>query len=50
MKRSRFGDSQVLLTLKQAERGVAMAELCCQHGISDALRLSVNHSKTFAFK
>ena len=36
MKRSRFADCQVLSILKQAEDGVAAAELCRQYGISVA--------------
>jgi putative transposase len=36
MKKSRFTDSQILAILKQAENGVAVAELCRQHGMSSA--------------
>jgi putative transposase len=36
MKKSRFTDSQILATLKQAETGVAVPELCREHGISTA--------------
>ena len=34
MKRSRFTETQILGILKQAEAGVALTELCRQHGIS----------------
>lgn len=36
MKKSRFTDSQILAILKQAESGVAVAELCREHGMSSA--------------
>ena len=36
MKKSRFTDSQILAILKQAEGGVAVPELCRQHGMSNA--------------
>ena len=36
MKKSRFTDSQILAILKQAENGVAVPELCRQHGMSSA--------------
>lgn len=36
MKTSRFTDSQILAMLKAAEAGVAVTELCRQHGISQA--------------
>lgn len=36
MKRSRFTDSQILAILKQNERGTPVAELCREHGMSDA--------------
>ena len=36
MKKSRFSDSQILSTLKQAENGVPVPELCREHGMSSA--------------
>lgn len=36
MKRSRFTDAQILAVLKQGENGVAGADLCREHGISNA--------------
>ncbi|MBA2490740.1 MAG: transposase [Gammaproteobacteria bacterium] len=36
MKTSRFTDSQILAILKAAEAGVAVTELCRQHGMSQA--------------
>ena len=36
MKKSRFSDSQILEILKKAEGGIPIAELCREHGISNA--------------
>ena len=36
MKKSRFTDSQIMSILKQAEAGTPMAELCREHGMSNA--------------
>ena len=36
MKKSRFTDSQILAILKQNESGMPVAELCREHGMSDA--------------
>lgn len=36
MKKSRFTDAQILAILKQDENGVAVADLCREHGISNA--------------
>lgn len=36
MKKSRYSDSQILNILKQAENGVPIAELCREHGMSNA--------------
>jgi putative transposase len=36
MKKSRFTDTQIMSVLKQAEGGLAVAELCREHGISAA--------------
>ena len=36
MKTSRFTDSQIIVTLKQAEGGSPVPELCREHGISNA--------------
>ena len=34
--KSRFADSQIIAILKQAEAGTPVAELCREHGISNA--------------
>jgi putative transposase len=36
MKTSRFTDAQIMAILKQAEDGIPVAELCREHGMSDA--------------
>jgi putative transposase len=36
MKKSRYTDSQILAILKQNELGTSVAELCREHGMSDA--------------
>lgn len=36
MKTSRFSDAQIMAILKQAEEGIPVAELCREHGMSDA--------------
>lgn len=36
MKKSRFTEEQIVGFLKQAEAGMPVAELCRQHGFSDA--------------
>lgn len=36
MKKSRFTDSQIMSILKQAEPGTPLAELCREHGMSNA--------------
>jgi len=36
MKISRYSDSQILATLKQAEAGTPVPELCREHGMSNA--------------
>ena len=36
MKTSRFTDSQIMAILKQAEGGVAVPELCREHGMGSA--------------
>ena len=36
MKRSKFTDSQIIAIVKENEAGVAVAELCRKHGMSDA--------------
>lgn len=36
MRKSRFTDSQILAILKQNENGVAVPELCREHGMSSA--------------
>ena len=36
MKTSRYSDPQILAILRQAEGGVPVADLCREHGMSDA--------------
>lgn len=36
MKKSKYSDAQIMGILKQAEGGVPVADLCCQHGMSSA--------------
>lgn len=36
MKKSRFTDAQIMSVLKQAEGGMAVADICREHGISGA--------------
>lgn len=36
MKRSRFSKEQIIGILKKQEAGVPVAELCREHGVSDA--------------
>ena len=36
MKTSRYNEPQILAILRQAEGGVPVAELCREHGMSDA--------------
>ena len=36
MRKSKFTDSQILAILKQNENGVAVPELCREHGMSSA--------------
>ena len=36
MKKSRFTEVQIMSVLRQAESGMAIADLCREHGISNA--------------
>lgn len=36
MKKSRYSDSEILATLKQAEAGTPVPALCREHGMSSA--------------
>jgi putative transposase len=36
MKKSRFTDAEIMAVLRQGEGGMAVPELCRQHGISSA--------------
>lgn len=36
MKKSRFGEEQIIGFIKEAEAGMPVAELCRKHGFSDA--------------
>jgi putative transposase len=36
MKRSRFSEEQIISILKEHQAGIALAEICRKHGISDA--------------
>jgi putative transposase len=35
MRKSRFGDEQIIGVLKERQAGLVAAELCRKHGISD---------------
>lgn len=37
MKKSRFSESQIISTLKQAESGTPVPELCREHGMSSGI-------------
>lgn len=45
MKRSRYTDSQILAILKQNEASTAVADLCREHGMSDAVNLLKRRAK-----
>jgi putative transposase len=36
MKKSKYGDAQIMAILKQAENGVPVSDLCREHGVSSA--------------
>jgi len=36
MKKSKYSDAQIMSILKQAENGVPVADLCREHGMSNA--------------
>lgn len=36
MKKSRFSDSEIMNFLKEAEKGIPVAQICRTHGISNA--------------
>ena len=36
MKKSRYGEEQIIAVLKEHQAGIAVADLCRKHGISDA--------------
>ena len=36
MRRSRFGEEQIIAILREQEAGAATSEICRRHGISDA--------------
>ena len=36
MKMTRYSEPQILACLRQAEGGVPVSELCCEHGMSNA--------------
>jgi putative transposase len=37
MRRSRFGEEQIIAILREQEAGAATGEVCRRHGISDAM-------------
>lgn len=36
MKKSRFSEEQIIAVLKEQQAGIAVADICRKHGISDA--------------
>lgn len=36
MRKSRFSEEQIIAMLKEHQAGIALAEICRKHGISDA--------------
>jgi len=36
MRKSRYGESQIMAILKQNENGTVVAQLCREHGMSSA--------------
>lgn len=36
MKKSRFSEEQIITVLKERQAGIAVADICRKHGISDA--------------
>ena len=36
MKKSRFSENQIVAILKKAQQGMKVADICREHGISDA--------------
>ena len=36
MRKSRFSEDQIIAILKEHQAGIALAEICRKHGISDA--------------
>ena len=44
MKKSRFSEEQIIAVLKEHQAGIAGADLCRKHGISDATFNSLAHS------
>jgi putative transposase len=50
MKTSRYTEAQIIAILRQAESGVPVAELCREHGMSDAsfYKSRAKHSGTDA--
>ena len=51
MKTSRYTEAQIIAILRQAEGGVPVAELCREHGMSDAsfyIYGCLSHCKIFS--
>ena len=36
MKKARFTESQIISILSKQEKGISVADICCEHGISNA--------------
>ena len=46
MKKSKFTEAQIVFVMKQSDNGVAVSDICCKMGISEAMlrvsRLAIN--------
>jgi hypothetical protein len=47
MRRSRFGEEQIIAILREQEAGAATGEVCRRHGISDATEVLISCQEDF---